>query len=140
MNQIYQTIVLEHVKNPQNKGLKGFTNLRLYNPSCGDDLTVEIDINNSILRECNFEGIGCSLCCSSASIMTTIVKGKMISEVKRLINDFSNLLKGETVANIDDLEDAKVYINVRNFPARLNCVSAAWKILEELVENEEKRL
>lgn len=136
LENLYRQVIMDHYKNPRNKGLKGYQKYHLKNPSCGDDITIEAKIENNVLVEVNHQGSGCSICCSSASVLSELMKGKDIKEAKLLIKKYYNLVKGEEVEHEEDLEEALVYQGVSQFPARINCATIAWKALEKLVEGE----
>ncbi len=132
MNELYRQVIVEHFKNPRNKGLKNtdeYTKLRLKNPSCGDDVTIEVKIKDHHIEEIHHEGTGCSICCSSASVMSEVVKGKDIEEAQEVIEDFYNLIKGEDVTDEERLDEAMAFGGVAQFPARMKCAILAWKAL-----------
>ena len=65
LENLYRQVIMDHYKNPRNKGLKGYDDhVHIKNPSCGDDITVEAKIENGIIKEINHSGSGCSICCS----------------------------------------------------------------------------
>ena len=72
IENLYRQVIMDHYKNPRNKGLKGYPHVHIKNPSCGDDITVEAKIENGIIVEINHQGTGCSICCSSASVFTAV--------------------------------------------------------------------
>jgi len=119
INDLYRQVIIDHYKNPRNKGLltdPSYVTLRLKNPSCGDDSTVQARLEGDVIKDVKFEGTGCSICCSSASVMSEVLKGKTISEAIHLykLDNFSKVgvMKIEKI-NGKFLETSKVYI----FPA-----------------------
>lgn len=139
INDLYRQVIMDHYKSPRNKGLKegeGYHNLRLKNPSCGDDVTIQAKLENGIITSIRHEGSGCSICCSSASVMSEVLKGKTIEEAKAIIEDFYALIKGEEVKNEDALEDAIAYQGVANFPARVKCATISWRALGAILEGQ----
>ncbi len=139
INDLYRQVIMDHYKSPRNKGLKegeGYHNLRLKNPSCGDDVTIQAKLENGIITSIRHEGSGCSICCSSASVMSEVLKGKTIEEAKAIIEDFYSLIKGEEVKNEDALEDAIAYQGVANFPARVKCATISWRALGAILEGQ----
>lgn len=127
---------MEHYKNPRNKGLKeeaGYKKLRLKNPSCGDDVTVQIHLQDGKLQDIRHDGSGCSICCSSASIMSELMKNKSTAEANALIQDYYKLIKGEEPQDMDALEEALVFSGVAQFPARTKCATIAWRALDALI-------
>lgn len=137
LNNLYRQVIMDHYKNPRNKGLKGLKQVRLRNPSCGDDITIEAKIENKIIKEIHHEGNGCSICCSSASVMSELLTGKNTDQAKKIMSDYYNLVTGESIADEDALEEALVYQGVSKFPARTKCATIAWKALEQLIGEDE---
>ena len=139
INDLYRQVIMEHYKYPRNKGLKeedGYVNLRLKNPSCGDDVTIQAKIENDLITGIRHEGTGCSICCSSASVMSEVLKGKTIKEAEAIINDYYNLIKGEEVLDEDSLDEAIAYRGVANFPARVKCATLAWRALGAILQGQ----
>lgn len=136
IENLYRQVIMDHYKNPRNKGLKGYPHVHMKNPSCGDDITIEAKIEDNIVKEINFQGSGCSICCSSASVLTEVLKGKTVEEVKELINKYYAMIKGENVTDEEALEEALVYEGVSKFPARIKCATISWKALEKLLNGE----
>lgn len=137
ISDLYRQVIMDHYKSPRNKGLKqddGYINLRLKNPSCGDDVTIQALIVNGIIKEVRHEGTGCSICCSSASVMTEVLKGKTVEEAEAIINDYYSLIKGEEVKDEDALDEAIAYRGVANFPARVKCATLSWRALGAILE------
>lgn len=140
INDLYRQVIVEHYKNPRNKGLKEgpeYRSLRLKNPSCGDDVTIQVKTNDNIVEEVHHNGSGCSICCSSASVMSEIMKGKTISEAEAMVEDFYALIKGEEPTNEEALDEAMAFMGVSQFPARVKCATLSWKAFGALLIGEE---
>ena len=140
LESLYRQVIMDHYKNPRNKGLvdeEGYMTVHLNNPSCGDDINIQVKIVDDKVVDIRHQGIGCSICCSSASVMSETLKNKSVKEVKRITNDFFEMLKGNEYDNTD-LDEAEIYIGVSQFPARIKCASLAWKALEKAVDNNEE--
>lgn len=136
VEQLYRQVIMEHYKNPRNKGLKeevGYKKLRLKNPSCGDDVTIQINLKDGKLLDIRHVGTGCSICCASASIMSELMKNKNTAEANALIEDYYHLIKGEEPSDMDALEEAQVFSGVAQFPARTKCATIAWRALDTLI-------
>lgn len=138
MNSLYRQIIMDHYKNPRHKGLKGYKCEHLHNPSCGDDITVEAKIEDGIIKEVNHDGSGCSICCSSASVMSELLSGKEVSVAKEVIEDYFNMIKGEEIKDEERLEDALVYQGVSQFPARMKCATIAWQALKDVIKEDKE--
>ncbi|MCI6508689.1 MAG: SUF system NifU family Fe-S cluster assembly protein [Bacilli bacterium] len=138
LSELYGQIISEHRKYPRNKGLiEGYKTLRLKNPSCGDDVTVQVNVENGIITDVRFDGAGCAICCSSASVMTETLKGKTVEEAENIINDFYELIKGNVPEDEDRLGEAIVYVNIHNFPPRVKCATLSWRAAGALLLGEE---
>lgn len=140
LRTLYRQVIMDHYKNPKNKGLKNtdpYHLVHLTNPSCGDDLRVEIIVNNGIVEDVRQDGKGCSICLSSASVMSDLLKGKTVSEAESLIEDFYSMVKGEDVKDEEALGEAIAYAGVREFPARIKCATLAWKCVEKAIDEVE---
>ena len=132
---------MDHYKNPRNKGLiendDSYRTLHLNNPSCGDDINVQFRVENGKITDIRHQGVGCSICCSSASVMSETLKNKTLTEAKTITDNFFEMLKGNEY-NQNALEEAEIYLGVSKFPARIKCASLAWKALEKFEEKDEK--
>lgn len=136
IERLYREVMKDHYSNPRNKGLKGYKeSSHKFNPSCGDDITIEADIENGKLKNVCHDGKGCLICCSSASVMCEVLEGKTIEEANKLIQTFFQMLMGENVSDevIEELEEAFVYQGVSKYPARIKCAALPWKALEEVI-------
>ena len=136
LETLYRQVIMDHYINPRNKGLVGWPHVHIKNPSCGDDITVEADIVDGVVRKIHHQGTGCSICCSSASVLSETLEGKTVEEALDLINEFFEMVKGKEDPN-EDLEEALVYQGVAKFPARIKCATISWKALERLLNGDE---
>ena len=132
-------MILDHNKNPRNFGeLKQYNHFAEgHNPLCGDQIDVYLDIENNIIKDLRFVGAGCAISKASASIMTTLLKGKNVDEARGLFNDFHKIVTADIEENIDELDLGKlaVFCGVREFPARVKCASLAWHTLLQALDN-----
>lgn len=130
---LYRQVIMDHYKNPRNRGLKGYKQVHLRNPSCGDDIYIEADIENGTVKKVCHDGSGCAICCSSASVMTELLSGKKVEEANKIVDTYLRMIKGEAIENEEILDEAFVFQGVSKFPARLKCATIAWKAMEELL-------
>lgn len=138
LENLYKTIIMEHYKNPRGKGLvDGYTTVHLKNPTCGDDIKIGIRLEGSTLKDIRHEGVGCSICCSSASVMCQTLKGKGVTEAKEIMQNFYEIVKGEGHDKRLDMGDCVAYVGVSKFPARIKCATIPWKALEQAIDEEE---
>lgn len=136
MQNLYRQVIMDHYKNPRNKGLKGYKQVHLRNPSCGDDVYVEADIQNGVIRDVCHEGQGCSICCSSASVMSELLKGKDTNTAHKIIQTYFKMIKGEEIQDEEILEEALVYQGISQYPARMKCAAISWQAMEEILGDE----
>ena len=141
LKTLYREVIMDHYKTPKNKGLKNtdpYHMVHLTNPSCGDDMRVEIIVSDGQVVDVRQDGKGCSICLSSASVMSELLIGKSVEEAKSLIDGFYSMVKGEDLPDEDKLEEAIAYKGVRDFPARIKCATLAWKCVEKAIEEVEE--
>jgi nitrogen fixation NifU-like protein len=137
LKELYQEIILDHGKNPRNKGkCEGYTNdAKAHNPLCGDKIHIYLKLNNEKkIEDLSFEGEGCAISLASASILTELTKGKDLSFTKRISEDFLNMIKNKTKISLNSLsEDQMTTISslsgVQEFPMRVKCATMAWHTL-----------
>ncbi|HOJ18093.1 MAG: SUF system NifU family Fe-S cluster assembly protein [Ignavibacteriales bacterium] len=145
LRELYQQVILDHNKTPRNfKKLEEANHFAEgFNPLCGDhiDIYVLVDENNMI-KEVSFQGSGCAISKSSASLMTTIVKGKKIEEAEEIFDKFQKLVTGVEIseAEMEQLGKLAIFQGVKEFPARVKCASLAWHTLNAALKNEEQSI
>ena len=138
ISDLYNQVLKDHRNYPRNKGLiDGYKTLKVKNPSCGDDVTVQLDIKDGIIKDVRHIGTGCAICCSSASVMSETLKGKNIKEANEIIEDFYELIKGNYPDDEDRLGDAIVYVNIHNYPPRAKCATLAWRAAGAIIHGDE---
>jgi len=142
LRELYQETILDHNKNPRNFGkLEPHTHMKEgYNPLCGDHFFVYLNVKDDRVIDVRFEGSGCAISKSSASVMTTVIKGKTVSEVESLFTTFHELVTGEggETPKAADLGKLAVFTGVREFPARVKCASLAWHTIHAALLKDEQ--
>lgn len=134
LDNLYRQVIMDHYKNPRNKGLKHapqYVQVHLKNPTCGDDITIELLVKDGIVKDVTFDGSGCSISMSAASVMSETIMNRPISDVQAILDNYIHMLKGEAFDESMDMGDAIVYQGVSKFPARYKCATIAWKALEQ---------
>ncbi len=130
---LYEQVILDHTKNPRNFGALDPCDHKAegYNPLCGDHLTLYLRMDGDIISEIAFEGNGCAISKSSASLMTTVLKGKTIEAARSLFDHFHTMLTDTPDAPIDEAAVGKlrVFGGVREYPMRIKCATLAWHAL-----------
>ena len=139
---LYEKVILDHNKQPRNFGkLEGATrSVEGYNPLCGDHFTVHLKINGDTVEDVRFEGSGCAISKSSASVMTSLVKGKSRAEAEDLFNRFHTMITSEHESPLDEQELGKmmVFSGVRDYPVRIKCATLAWHTLMAALHGEDE--
>ena len=141
LEQLYRQVIMDHYKNPRNKGLlqqDGYHEVHLKNPTCGDDITVQVKVEDRKIIDLRHVGTGCSIFCSSASVMSQSLKEKTLEEAQEITNNFYELVIGNGFDLELDMGDAPVYQGVSKFPARVKCATISWKAAEQAL-NEMKK-
>lgn len=138
---LYQEVILDHSKRPRNfRVLEGADHhAEGYNPLCGDRITVYLKLENDRISDVTFQGSGCAISTSSASLLTETVKGKTLAEAGALFEKFHALVTGE--ANGSHAADASlgklaVFSGVAEFPVRVKCATLAWHTLRSALKGE----
>ena len=142
LKELYQEIILDHAKNPRNKGkCIGYNHdAKAHNPLCGDKVHIYINLGeDKNIKGLSFEGEGCAISLASASILTDILKGKNLNFTKKVTEDFLNMLKTKSKITLNSLsEDQVTTINslsgVQKFPMRIKCATMAWHTLLSAIE------
>jgi|TARA_Y100000356_G_scaffold107534_1_gene93645 nitrogen fixation NifU-like protein len=133
INDLYQEVILDHAKSPRNFGvLEQYTcSAEGNNPMCGDQLTVYVDVKDGLVSDVSFSARGCAISIASASIMSSIIKGKTIEEVNILFDKFHMLCTGQDIEDDDDTEILRVLSGVSKFPTRVKCATMSWHAVKE---------
>ena len=143
MNQLYSDIILEHNQDQANKHELDPHNLQEHghNPSCGDDITLQADIQDGIIKDAAYTGHGCAIRQASTDIMIDLIRGKSVKEALRLVDLFLAMIKREETddAKLEELDDAIALKNISNMPARVKCAVLAWHTLKDALEKEENK-
>ena len=141
LGDLFQDIILEHYKRPRNKGsLEGATvHVHMNNPTCGDEIHLYLAVEDGIIQDVAFEGEGCSISQSSASMMTQILKDQPVEDGLRIAERFKEMMHGDEEAARDKaLKDARALAGVSRFPTRVKCALLGWNAFEEAASREEK--
>ncbi|SDK07350.1 Fe-S cluster assembly sulfur transfer protein SufU [Sediminibacillus albus] len=140
LDTLYRQVIMDHYKNPRNRGTLADDALTIdmNNPTCGDRIQVHLQVDDGIVQDAKFEGEGCSISLSSASMMTQAIKGKAVDDALKMSKMFSGMMLGEEMENEDlDLGDIEALQGVSKFPARIKCATLAWKAMEKGVGEEQ---
>jgi nitrogen fixation NifU-like protein len=141
LRELYQEVILDHNKSPRNyrkmdnptRMIEGF------NPLCGDHYTIYVDVKGDVIIDISFEGKGCAISKASASVMSSVVKGKTVSEAEQMFEKFHKLVTGELDGGADAQALGKLaaFSGVSEFPARVKCASLPWHTLHAALATKE---
>jgi len=136
LDDLYKEVILDHYKNPRNKRELADAELTCSrnNPLCGDELTVYAHLDDGTVSEVTFEGQGCSISQSSASMMTEAITGKSIDDAKALTDEFRGMMAGEVEPDEDTFGELVALKGVVKYPIRVKCAVLAWDVLQEALE------
>ena len=138
LQTLYQEVILDHNKNPRNFRIMTDATSVVdgYNPLCGDHYTIYLKIAGDEVKEISFQGSGCAISKASASLMSTVLKGKTKAEAENLFDQFHRLVTGElgTVSNSEELGRLRAFEGVSEFPARVKCAILAWHTVHSALQ------
>ena len=138
LGDLYTEVIGEHSRSPENKGELAAATVRErgHNPSCGDEITLELQIENGIIKDAAFTGVGCAISQASTDIMIDLMRGKTVEEAHRLAQLFTAMIKREVTDDsaLEELDEAIALKNISNMPARVKCAVLAWHTLEDLLK------
>lgn len=138
LNELYQQVILDHNKKPRNFKVLETANRAQegYNPLCGDQLKLYLELDGEMVKDIAFQGQGCAISKASASMMTAAIKGKSKDEAETMFEEFHKMVKGELDPETEEnhLGRLKIFAGVREFPARVKCASLSWHTLRAALE------
>lgn len=137
LSELYQEVILDHHKRPRNFQKLSDANRTAegFNPLCGDHITLYLKVDDAgVIRDVGFQGSGCAISRASASLMTSILKGKSAREADELFERFHRLVTSGDGGDAQALGKLAVFSGVREFPARVKCASLAWHTLRAALE------
>ncbi len=135
-NTFYNEILTDHNLNPVHKHEIEGANMKLQgvNPSCGDDITLSLKVEDGVIKDGAYIGSGCAISQASCDMMLDLIIGKDVDEAKRLSEIFLRMIKGEiTEEEHEELEEAGILEDVSHMPARVKCAVLGWHTMEEML-------
>jgi len=140
LGDLYQQVIIDHTKSPRNFGKLACCNhdAEGYNPLCGDQLHVYLQINDeNIIESIKFEGQGCSISTASASLMTESLKGKTTAQFQALFAAFQNMATADLSEEPDQAVLGKLAVlsGVKEFPSRIKCATLCWHTVKSAIED-----
>ncbi len=140
LRELYQQVILDHYKRPRNFQQLADANRKAegYNPLCGDQITVYLHMDGDVITDISFQGAGCAISQSAASLMTTTLKGKTRAEAEEIFHKFHDMVTGENGADPMELGKLAVFCGVSEFPVRVKCASLPWHTLRAALEGKDE--
>lgn len=135
LNELYREVIMDHYRSPRNKGelANPTVSIDLNNPLCGDEITLQLEVENGTIKQARFSGQGCSISQASASMMTHQVQGKSVKEAGEMLGLFKQMMHGDEEAG-KSLGDLLALHGVSKFPVRIKCALLSWEALERSLE------
>ena len=134
LDELYRDVILDHYRRPRNRGVDASAGIAAegFNPSCGDEIRISIALAGGALADVRFDGAGCSISQSSASMLTEAAEGRSIAAARELSGAVQRMLTDEN-CDLDavDLGDLEALSGVARFPVRIKCGLLAWKVLDQ---------
>lgn len=144
LEDLYREIILDHYRTPRNRGELEPPALFAdgHNPLCGDEIRISVAVQDGVVTDVRFSGSGCSISQSSASMMTSAIKGKPVEQVKSIVRRFKQMMTiDEEDSEIDEsinLGDLEALQGVVKFPVRIKCATLGWNTLLDALATEQK--
>jgi nitrogen fixation NifU-like protein len=135
LDNLYQEVILDHYKNPQHKKLNPTFDAQVHhiNPSCGDEITLNVTLSGDLIQDISWDGVGCSISQASVSILTDLLIGKTLPQAQLISDSFMDLMQSKGTSPGDDklLEDAVALAGVSQYPARIKCALLGWMAFKD---------
>ncbi|MEY4290535.1 MAG: hypothetical protein RL130_477 [Actinomycetota bacterium] len=135
LDNLYQEVILDHYKNPQHKKLSPTYDAQVHhiNPSCGDEITLNVTLNGEKVSDVSWDGVGCSISQASVSILSDLVLGKTLAQAQEISDAFMELMQSKGTQSGDEnlLEDAVALAGVSQYPARIKCALLGWMAFKD---------
>ena len=137
LDDLYRDIILEYYRNPRNRGRlpEATVSREGQNPLCGDEVFLDLLVEDGVIKDARFQGQGCSISQASASMLTEAVRGLTLEEAEDLYDRFHRLMTGDETVDATELGDLEALSGVRKFPVRVKCATLAWHVLDEAIKS-----
>lgn len=141
LDELYRDLILDHYRSP--RGAKPLARADVteegYNPLCGDEVTLELELADGTIRDVSVRGRGCSISVASGSLLAEQLRGRPVEEARRLFAAFKAMLQGDAEPDEDALGDLAALGGVRKFPVRIKCALLPWTTLEQALAKSSPR-
>ncbi len=144
LSEIYTELIAEESRNPENRRHLPHPTCREkgHNPSCGDEITLELEVKDNVVEDASFTGNGCAISQASASLMINLIRGQSVEKTKSLIALFQRMIKGDVTdaGELEELEEAAALQSISYMPARVKCALLSWRTLEKALDKSGKEM
>ena len=138
LENIYTELIAEHSQSKENRRQLEHATIkeRGHNPSCGDEIILELEIDDGVIKDAAFSGAGCAISQASTDMMIELMRGKKIDEAKHLAELFIDMIHGDITddAELEELDEAAALKNISTMPARVKCATLAWHTLDTAIK------
>ena len=135
LDSLYQEVILDHYRKPSHKGLSETKDIQVHhnNPSCGDEVTLNLIMDGQVVKDISWDGVGCSISMASTSVMSDLLIGKDYKSAEVILDAFVELMqsKGKSSGDEQLLEDGVAFAGVSKFPARIKCALLGWMAFKD---------
>jgi nitrogen fixation NifU-like protein len=138
LDELYKEVILDHYKSPRNKRelLGASYRCSRNNPLCGDEIEVAVTVEDGVVTDATFQGAGCSILQSSASMMTEAITGTRVDDALALASAFRGMMAGEVEPDEETFGDLVALKGVVKYPIRIKCAVLAWDVLQEALQGD----
>ena len=147
LRELYQEVILDHGKAPRNFGKPESATCESngHNPLCGDTVTIYLTVKDDIVEDVGFEGRGCAISIASASMMTEILRGKSVDEIRGMFERFHHMVTADEAVcdggfDDEDFEKLMVLSGVKEFPMRVKCATLAWHTMQAALKGNDQEV
>lgn len=135
LSELYQTVIKQHDREPfhYQKITNADYEIEAYNPLCGDQFRLLLQMENGVVKDAHFHGYGCAISKASTSVLVKKIIGSSIQEIQALLADFQNIVSAEFDSSDEELT---AFAAARQFPERLQCATLSWTALEDFLNNQ----
>jgi nitrogen fixation NifU-like protein len=135
LDSLYQEVILDHYRTPHHKGLSSEKDVQVHhnNPSCGDEVTLNLSMKDGKISDISWDGVGCSISIASTSVMSDLLIGKSYEQANLILQSFMELMQSKGKSSGDEmlLEDGIAFAGVSKFPARIKCALLGWMAFKD---------
>ena len=139
---ILRSMIMDHYQYPRNHVLvennPKYNSKHMASDSCIDDITVQSDIENGVIKDIRFNGVACTISTASTSVMTELLKGKTVEEAKKIIENYFAMVDGKEY-DPELLDEAVIMKGVYKQPNRIKCATTVWNAMEQMIEESEEK-